>query len=480
MSQVDQDMPVNPSAAPARRAADTAFFGHPVGLFYLCLTEAWERFSFSGMQTLLVLYMVDDLFRPGHVERVAGFSILRHLTFLLDGPLTGQALASVVFGLYTSLVFLSPLFGGILGDRLFGQTRVVVAGALLMACGDLLLVFERSFLAGLLFLIVGAGCIKGNISVQVAGLYTPADRRSTNAFQIFAAGIDTGVIVAPLVCGTIGTIFGWRYGFLAAAAGMLCGLAIYLKGLRHLPADGRSRCERPATEQRPAARLAPSTFASLALVFLLVTLFLSSAGQLGNVYSLWVRARIDRHVAGFDIPIPWFQSLTPLFSVLLTPLILKLWARQAACTSRNATGREPRLVTKIAIGLALNATALAILASLSSHAGPLPWISLLPVHLLVAVAFLFVWPVGLAFFSQVAPRGYQALFIGLFFLSSFVAGNVVGRLGTLFGPLDARDFWALHAAISAAGALLALAASLLGKRRVMAAPATFLESKSNG
>ena len=220
-------------------APDTgrSLFGHPRGLAFLAFTEAWERFSFSGMQTLLVLYMVGQLLQPGHIEHVAGFSGFQHQLEHVYGPLSAQPLSSVIFGLYTGFIFLMPVFGGMLGDRVFGQHRMVMAGAVLMAAGQFLMMFDSPFLLALLLLILGCGCLKGNISTQVGGLYADGDRRRTDAFQIFSIGINTGVILAPLICGTLGEIYGWRYGFAAAGVGMLIGLVIYIAGQRDLPPD---------------------------------------------------------------------------------------------------------------------------------------------------------------------------------------------------------------------------------------------------
>jgi proton-dependent oligopeptide transporter, POT family len=145
--------------------------GHPRGLVYLSLTEVWERFSFYGMQALLVLYMVDQALTPGHIENIAGMGAFRAGLEAVFGPLSTQALSSQVFGLYTGFVYLTPLIGGWIGDQVLGQRRTVMLGALLMAAGHTLMAFEVSFLAALLLLILGSGCLKGNISAQVGALY---------------------------------------------------------------------------------------------------------------------------------------------------------------------------------------------------------------------------------------------------------------------------------------------------------------------
>ncbi|MET0270956.1 MAG: oligopeptide:H+ symporter, partial [Sphingomonas sp.] len=208
--------PATPNAA-ARD--DRAFLGHPRGLAYLAFAEAWERFSFYGMQTLLVLYMVGQLLRPGHVENVAGFPAFRAALEAAYGPLPPQALASAIFGLYAGLIYLTPIAGGLLADRLIGRTRTVTLGATLMVAGHFLMAFDASFLIALACLILGCGCFKGNIAAQVGGLYAAGDLRRADAFQIYYLGINAGVIVSPLICGTLGEVYGWHYGFGAAGVG---------------------------------------------------------------------------------------------------------------------------------------------------------------------------------------------------------------------------------------------------------------------
>ena len=429
-------------------APDKTFLGHPRGLAVLALTEAWERFSFSGMQTLLVLYMVGGLFQPGRVDHVLGFAVFAHMLAGVYGPLGPLPLASAIFGLYTGLVFFMPVIGGYVGDRWLGQHRTVLIGAVLMAAGHFLMAFDASFLIALALLILGAGCLKGNISTQVSGLYSGDDRRRTDGFQIFAAGINLGVIVAPLVCGTLGEVYGWHYGFAAAGIGMMIGLAIYVMGRRYLPPDS----ERTLVEgEAPTAPAGPGVIAVLALVFVLVTCFLATAGQLGNVYSLWIKAHVARSIGGWTIPVTWFQTLTPIFTIAMTPALLKRWQWQAA------DGREAGLLSKMGAGLLLASTGLALLAALSLVGGDhIPGILLLPTHLLVSLGYMFTWPVGLALFSRAAPEGARAMYIGIFFISSFVASNLIGWLGGLYATMPVPLFWLLHAAIGVGGALLVL------------------------
>ncbi len=188
----------------------------------------WERFSYYGMRALLVLYMVKYLLLPAQVGNVVGLAAFKGALELVFGPLAVQPLASQIYGFYTGLVYLTPIFGGLLADRVLGQRRTVILGAALMAVGHFMMAFEHLFLFALAVLILGNGCFKPNISTQVGALYPPGDRRRDRAFSIFYVGINLGAFLAPLVCGTLGEDYGWHYGFAAAGVGMTTGLVIYL------------------------------------------------------------------------------------------------------------------------------------------------------------------------------------------------------------------------------------------------------------
>ncbi len=228
-----------------------SFFGHPKGLGYIVFTEAWERFSFYGMQGLLVLYMAGYLFQPGPVDNVIGFEVLRGTIESVTGPLSHQALATQLFGIYVGLVYFLPVFGGLLGDRVLGRTRAVLLGAVAMALGHFLLAFEAPFVFALLALICGSGLLKGNLAAQVGALYARNDQRRDSAFSLYIVSINVGATIAPLVCGTLGELYGWHYGFGAAGVGMMIGIVIYLRGREHLPPDEL------AGEDAPRQQLSP-------------------------------------------------------------------------------------------------------------------------------------------------------------------------------------------------------------------------------
>src|SRR3954470_376390 len=211
--------------------SDRAFLGHPKGLGFLGFTEGCERFSYYSMQTLLVLYMVNYLLVPGRMDNVVGLGWLRSWHYQ---GVSAQALSSADFGDYTSLVYLTPILGGLIADKLTGRRIALIVGALTMALGHFLMAFENAFLFALLALIIGVGLFKGNIATQVGELYGEKDLRRAMAFQIFYIFINVSVIAAPLISGTLGQKVGWHYGFGCAGVVMVLGLFIYLSGRRSM------------------------------------------------------------------------------------------------------------------------------------------------------------------------------------------------------------------------------------------------------
>ena len=424
---------------------------HPRGLPILSFTEAWERFSFYGMQALLMLYMATALLPSGAERRVWGFAMFRDVVESVTGPLSNQALAAQIFGLYTGLVYLTPLIGGLIGDRLLGGRRTVLLGAGLMAMGHFLLAFDASFLIALAALICGSGCLKGNIATQVGRLYDAGDARRDRAYLLFNFGINIGAFAGPLVCGTIGEKHGWHLGFASAGIGMLVGIAIYASGWRHLPAD------------RPRGRLAIREAGAIGdgrRIAALIGLVALSAcynvpfGQGYNMFALWIRDAADRNIGGFEMPVAWYLASDGLVTVLSTPLVLMLWKRQAAA------GREPRVPAKFAIGCAMMAAADLLLAAFA-HFSPAPH-SLGPLwgfgyFLLSSSAYLFVMPVLLAAVSRGAPARLTATLMGVAYAGLFVANLTAGWLARFYVPLGPARFWALHAAIAGAGVLIAIA-----------------------
>ncbi|MBL8268772.1 peptide MFS transporter [Steroidobacter sp.] len=433
-------------------ASSAEFFGHPRGLAYIAFTEAWERFSFYGMQALLVLYMSGYLLNPGVIEQVAGFAGLRVAIESVFGTLSTQALAAQIFGLYIGLVYFVPIFGGLLGDRVIGRKRAVLIGAAAMAVGHFLMAFEAAFLPALAALIVGSGLLKGNLAAQVGALYAKDDRRRDSAYTAYCTAINVGAFVAPLVCGTLGEFYGWHYGFGAAGIGMLVGIVIYLSGTKYLPADSLNTV---AAADRP--RLQPGDVRKVIVILVLLAitaLFWTVQTQVWNTYPVWLRDQVDRSLPfGLMLPVTWFQALDSLTVLLFAPLVMLLWRRQA---QRAA---EPSDLVKIALGCGFFAIACLLLSVgqwLSpAKAVPVYW----PVafHFVCAASYLYVAPIALALVSRAAPVAVNAMMVGSYYLGLFVGGIASGWLARFYEPLGPAVFWLIHVGVAVLGSLSVLA-----------------------
>jgi POT family proton-dependent oligopeptide transporter len=440
--------PTQVEPAHATRGPERTFLGHPVGLGYIVFAEGWERFSFYGMQALLMLYMTGQLLNPGVVEGVAGFAAFRQGLEAVFGPLSPQALASQIFGLYVGLVYFFPVLGGLVGDRLLGRTRAVLIGAALMAAGHFLMAFEASFLAALACLILGSGLLKGNLAAQVGGLYPTEDPRRDQAFSMYCLAINVGAFAAPLVCGTLGELYGWHYGFGAAGVGMVLGMAIYIAGRRHLPPDtvrkGGDTVKLEASDRRIVL--------ALAMVIGLTSLYWVGQSQVWNVYPLWLRDQVDRGLFGFDIPVTWFQSVDTFAVLLLAPAVMWMWRRQ------SVRGVEPVDLVKIAIGCTAFALACGLLAlgELARGGDRVAVIWPLVFHLVSAIGYLFTWPITLALVSRCAPGPVNGMMVGAYYLAIFIGGLISGWLGRFYEQFDPIQFWLLHAVIVGVAAAVIL------------------------
>jgi proton-dependent oligopeptide transporter, POT family len=439
------------SASSDRIAAGGELFGHPRALAFLFGTEMWERFSYYGMRALLVLYMTQYLLLPAHVGDVAGLAGFKSALEAVFGPLDVQPLASQVYGLYTALVYLTPIFGGLLADRVLGQRRMVIIGATLMAIGHFLMAAESLFLFALLALILGNGAFKPNISTQVGFLYPPGDHRRDRAYSIFYVGINLGALLAPFVCGTLGEEVGWHYGFAAAGIGMLIGLSIYLYASPALPADALHRV---SSERRPLDREEWRGIVAILALFIPTALFWATYEQAGNTIALWANANTDRtvHFLGtHEIPTTWFQAFNPFMILAFTPFVVALWARQAA------KGSEPSTISKMALGCFGVALANLVLALAAWHAGPgkASWLWLFAYFAIVTLGELYLSPVGLSMVTKVAPLRILSMMMGIWLATSFVGGFLAGWLGTFWSRMGKPEFFLMMAAIVAfAGAII--------------------------
>jgi POT family proton-dependent oligopeptide transporter len=445
---------------PIAATAPAQLFGHPRGLTFLFTTEMWERFSYYGMRSLLVLYMTKFLLLSDHSGDVIGLAALKRALETLFGPLEVQPLSSQIWGLYTGLVYFTPIFGGLLADRVLGQRRTVVVGAVLMAIGHFMMAVEQLFLFALLALILGSGCFKPNISTQVGGLYAPGDPRRDRAYSIFYVGINLGAFLAPLICGTLGEKAGWHYGFAAAGVGMLIGLCIYLYALPLLPADALHEAQSAQSARQAAKPLdANERRAIVALLALLIpnTLFWATYEQMGNTVILWADANTDRsidalHLFGVaaQIPTTWFLAFNPFMIFAFTPFVVALWARQAA------RGTEPPTITKMAFGCfsVTAANLIMVVAAVAADGGKASWLWLFAYFVVITLGELYLSPVGLSFVTKVAPVRLISLLMGVWLSASFTGGFLAGYIGSFWSRMDKPEFFLLVAAIAAVAGVM--------------------------
>lgn len=441
--------------------------GHPRGLFMLFFAEMWERFSYYGMRALLVLYLT------------------KHWLFS-DGD------ASMVYGAYTALVYITPVIGGYLADKYLGQRKAVLYGAVLLTIGHFLMGFEGeggqgspaldAFWLALAFIIVGSGFLKANISVMVGQLYPRTDVRRDGAYTIFYMGINLGAFLGSLLCGWLGETYGWKYGFGAAGVGMLLGLIVFVIGKPMLQGKGEST--NPArlrdrvagipfewllylfgiaivvacwwmvqnqhvvgwalgvfgvlllayviytavTKLEPHAR--DRIFAAMALIVGSV-LFWALFEQAGSSLNLYTDRYVDRTMLGWNVPASMFQSINAAYIILLAPVFAGLW------TWLGRRGLEPSAGAKFGLAmLQLGAGFLVLVAGAAAVAtGSLtPLLFIFLIYLLHTTGELCLSPVGLSAMNRLAPAHMASLIMGSWFFASatgnFVAGMIASATGS--------------------------------------------------
>lgn len=412
---------------PLTSQSGTEWFGQPRGLTILFLTDMWEQFSYYGMRSLLVYYLVNEL-------------------------LIGQERASLTYGVYTAFVYFTPILGGLLADRWLGRRRAVLIGGTIMAAGHFMMAFESSFYLALATIAIGNGLFLPNLPSQIDTLYAHNDPRRKSAFNIFYVGVNVGAFLAPFVCGTIGEIYGWHWGFTVAGVGMILGLFIYIAGARYLPAD--VLVERSASDSSAAAAdraFVKQRFMLLIGVALVVVVLRGAYEQVGNTVALWTAAT-DRNIGTFTIPMTWFVSLNPMLVMLLTPWLVMHWTRLAK------RAKEPSSISKMSMGMAVIAGSYLILAGSAAwsdaHGTPSGWLWLLAFFTVMTIGELFVLPIGLGLFGRLAPKGYAGTGIALWFFAGFLGNLLAGAVGTLWSRFEPDTFFILTATIAAVAAVL--------------------------
>jgi POT family proton-dependent oligopeptide transporter len=437
-------------------------FGHPAGLSILFLTEMWERFCFYGMRALLVLYVSKHLTEP-HVH-VPGLAAARGALTSVFGVMDDEQFADQIYGLYTAFVYLTPVLGGILADRLIGQRKSVVIGGVVMAIGEFMMMKESLFFPALFVLIVGNGFFKSNISTQVGALYTKGDERRDRAFNVFYVGINLGGMLAPLVCGTLGQSKDahgherWSLGFGAAGVGMLVGLGIYLWGQRYLAPDQimEKKVAETKVEKSPFTRGEWARILALVVLCALNISFWGVYEQQGNSLQFWADSKVDLRVlrwlgSNWEMPSTWFQSVNPVFIFLLTMVINPFWAYL------QKRGKDPSSVAKMAIGCFLLGISFLVMVGGgrvvdSGQKASFGW--LVGCSFLLTMGEIYLSPVGLSLVTKISPTRIVSMMMGMWFLSSFFGNYLSGYLATFANKMSSSAFFLLLSIISLATGIL--------------------------
>jgi POT family proton-dependent oligopeptide transporter len=447
---------------------------HPRGLYLLFATEMWERFSYYGNRALLALFMLSAL------------SFDKHFT-------------AALYGQYTGLVFLTPLIGGYIADRFWGNRRSIMVGGILMAAGQYALFASGSyytqldiaiplFYLGLGLIILGNGLFKPNISTMVGQLYSAQDQRKDAAYTIFYMGINLGSFFAPLICGTLGDTGNpadFRWGFFAAGTGMVMSLLVfgffqnkYLIDPQGnqigLPPQERSKAQ---TERRnePLTRVDYDRMLVIGVISFFVIFFWAAFEQAGVSLTFFANENLDREIFGWTVPTSWFQSLNPVFVLIFAPIMAQMWVKLAK------NNQEPASPTKMAYGLLLLSAGFLVIALGVKQMAPgvkLSMMWLVAMYWLHTMGELCLSPIGLSLVNKLAPAKFASLLMGVWFLSTAAANWFAGILAGFY-PEAGRptpsflgweiatlnDFFMFFVIMSfAAGALLLLSTSFLQKR----------------
>lgn len=406
--------------------------GHPKGLYLLFTVEMWERFSYYGMRAIFILYLTKAL--------------------LIDAKAAGG-----IFGTYTSLVYLTPLLGGFIADRYWGNRRAILVGGILMAIAQFLMFFSASsydqtasaiplMYVALGFLIVGNGFFKPNISSMVGSLYPKGDTRIDSAYTIFYMGINAGALVAPLVCGGLGdtgTASDFKYGFLAAGIGMIIGTIIMLLfQKKHLNTpEGEPIGMKPSFYKKERANAGinePETVGlskvetqrifAIFIITAFVIAFWAAFEQAGASLTIFADQNTDRGLFNWTVPASFFQSINPIFIVAFAPLFSVLWS------SLSRKGKEPSSPMKMVWGLGILALGYVLIAFSVKGMGVEDKISmffLIGMYLLHTFGELAISPVGLSVVNKLSPKRFASMMMAVFFLSSVVGNFTAGLFSGL-------------------------------------------------
>jgi len=398
-----------------RQAHERELWGHPVGLYVLFFTEMWERFSYYGMRAILVLYLVTQT-----TENNPGL-----------GWSNGEALA--LYGWYTMLVYVASIPGGIIADRILGQKKAVIAGAILLVIGHSVLAIEEmwAFYTGLGFIIAGVGMLKPNISTMVGGLYPKGDIRRDKGFTIFYIGINVGAFLSSIIVGYVGEVYGWHYGFGLAGICMLLGLVQFVAGQKYLKDVGNylgksDNMEDRDSLKRPLTKIEKDRVIVLILSFLMVIVFFGAFEQAGGLMNIYAKDYTDRMIMGWEVPASWFQAANAFFIITLGTAVAGFWAR------RKLKGKHASSLFKMIMGLIIMGTGFLFMTAAAAEyqatgSSAMYWLVL--AYLFHTVGELSLSPVSLSFVTKLAPAKYASLMMGLYFATTGLGNKVAGLLG---------------------------------------------------
>ncbi len=434
------DQPLTVKVEEARANEGRNFLGHPIGLVPLFFTELWERFSYYGMRSILILYLTSTAAQGG-----LGFDVKQ---------------ASAIYGWYTMSVYLTALPGGWVADYLTGARLAVLLGGIVIALGHFSMVFHSTNLVflGMGLIAIGTGLLKPNISVMVGKLYRPGDMRRDSGFSVFYMGINIGALLAPLAVGYLAkgesfksflTSIGqdpaksWHWGFAAAGVGMVVGLIVYLLSTRTLAGVGDKVPRRvktaTGTERAPALTAEEwKRIAAILILFVFTMFFWAAYEQKGASLNLFADKNVLTEIGGKSFPAPFLQSLTPLFVILLTPLFSILWL--------SLKDRQPSSPAKFTLGLLLIGTAylLMIPAAILTAQGRVSFWWLVGLYFLEVCGELCLSPVGLSMVTKLAPARFVGLMMGAWFLATSLGNKLAGYLSGFFianDPVRLRNLY---------------------------------------
>ncbi|PQD94262.1 MFS transporter [Pradoshia eiseniae] len=436
---------------------------HPPGLYLLFLTEMWERFSYYGMRAILILYLTTEL--------VSG------------GLGIDSSVALSIYGFYTGAVYFTPIVGGWLADRYLGHRLSITIGGSLMALGNIALFAHQSKTAlfiGLGLMIIGNGFFKPNISTLLGDLYKGNESRRDAGFTIFYMGINIGAFFAPLLIGFLsedlfastanGVMhYGFRYGFLASAIGMIIGQVLfntlankYLGDIGKRPAVAQIANKTGAKDKQPLTKAEKQRTMVILIITCFVVFFWAGFEQAGSSLTLYTKDFVDREVFGWTVPISWFQSLNPLFIVLLAPAISALWIKLANSKRGDLPVPTKMGMGMITLGLGYIVLLFAVFQTgndAATMAQKANMMFIIVTYLMHTLGELFLSPVGLSFVSRVAPVKLASLLMGVWLASSGVANILAGQLAAVTQSLGYFEVFAVIGGLAIFFGLLLLALS---------------------